>query len=458
LAATVFTLLLIDPTLAVSVGFALSVQATAGLILLAPASTRALQRRGVPRGWALVLSIPVAAYLATVPVITAISGTVSLVAIPANIVVAPVVAPALLLGLACLTAGLIWPPAGEFLARLDGPLLGWVTGTAHRLARWPGAAVPWSESVVGVLALILVIGAVLVAFRFRTPRAVLLAASVGVVVVVAAAQLVSVGWPGRGWLITMCDVGQGDGIVLSTDVPGEAVVVDTGPEPTAMDACLDRLGITSIALLVITHLHADHVGGLAGAIQGRRVGAVAIGPDRSAPAALRDIADAAGDLGAPLVSAAPGGRWESGGLRRDVLGSTRRFVGTDSDPNNNSVVLRATRAGVRMLLAGDVERPAQQALLDSGVDLHAEILKQPHHGSSKLLPQFVAAVGADVAVIGVGVDNDYGHPSSTALQLDRDAGITEVLRTDTDGDVQVVGTDAGLGTITRGSGRSPAVR
>jgi competence protein ComEC len=458
LSGTVFTLLLIDPTLAVSVGFALSVQATAGLILLAPVLTRALRRRGMPRGWALLLAIPIAAHLATVPVITAISGRVSLAAIPANIVVAPVVAPALLLGLACLAAGLVWPPAGAFLARLDGPLLGWVTGTAHRLARWPGATVPWSESAVGVAALAATIIAVLVAFRFRTTRAVLLAATVGVAVVVVAAQVVSVGWPGRGWLLTMCDVGQGDGIVLSTDAPGEAVVVDTGPEPAVMDACLDGLGVTTIALLVITHLHADHVGGLAGAIQGRRVEEIAIGPDRSVPASLREIADAARNLGAPVVAVTPGGRWQTDGLRLDVLGPTRRFVGTDSDPNNDSVVLRATHDGVRMLLAGDIERPAQQALLDSGVDLHADVLKQPHHGSSKLLPRFVDAVGAEVAVIGVGVGNDYGHPSPAALQRDHDAGIATILRTDTDGDVQIVGSDAGLGAIARGPRRASAVR
>lgn len=455
LAATVFALLLIDPTLAVSVGFALSVQATAGLILLAPVLTRALERRGVPRGWALLVSIPVAAHLATVPVITAISGRVSLVAIPANIAVAPVVAPALLLGLACLIAGCVWPAAGVQLARLDGPLLGWVTGTAHRLARWPGAAVPWSASAAGVLALVALIMAVLIAFRFRTARAVLIAAAMSVAVVVAAAHVVSIGWPGRGWLITMCDVGQGDGIALATDVPGEAVVIDTGPNPSAMDACLGRLGVTTIALLVITHLHADHVGGLAGAMRGRTVDAIAIGPDRSAPSAVRDIGDAARDLGITVTQVTPGGRWESDGLRLDVLGPARAFVGTDSDPNNDSVVLRATRRGVRMLLTGDIEQPAQQALLDGGADLHADVLKQPHHGSSKLLPGFLAAVGARVAVIGVGVGNDYGHPAPTALRRDRDAGVAVLLRTDTDGDAQVVMTDGGLGTITRGTGAAP---
>jgi competence protein ComEC len=152
-----------------------------------------------------------------------------------------------------------------------------------------------------------------------------------------------------------------------------------------------------------------------------------------------------------VTQVTPGGRWEADGLQLEVLGPTRTFVGTDSDPNNDSVVLRATRGGVRMLLTGDIEQPAQQALLDSGADLRADILKQPHHGSSKLLPQFVAAVGASVAVIGVGAGNDYGHPSPTALRRDREAGIAVLLRTDADGDVQVVMTDTGLGAVTRGT-------
>jgi competence protein ComEC len=188
------------------------------------------------------------------------------------------------------------------------------------------------------------------------------------------------------------------------------------------------------------------------------VDAIVIGPDRSAPRALRDIDDAAARFGIPVTQVSPGDRWAADGLRLDVLGPARPFVGTDSDPNNDSVVLRATHDGVRMLLAGDIERPAQQALLDSGADLRADILKQPHHGSSKLLPEFVDAVGATVAVIGVGAGNDYGHPSPAALRRDHDAGIAVVLRTDTDGDAQVVRTGSGLGTITRGTHAAPGAR
>ncbi len=450
LAAAVLVLLLADPALAVSAGFALSVQATAGLVLLAPAWVRALQRRGVPRGWAQLLVLPVAAHLITMPVIAAISGTISLVAVPANIAVAPVVAPALLVGLAATALGPWWPAGGVALARADGPLLGWITGVAHRLARWPAATLPWPATPVGVLGLAGLILAGLLLLRHRRIRAVLAAAAAGALVVLVPGQAAGVGWPVAGWLLTACEVGQGDGMVLSTGTAGTAVVVDTGPDPALLDACLDRLGVTSIPLLVLTHLHADHVGGLVGALAGRSVGAIGVGPDRTPAVAWWDVLSDARNAGVPVIALHPGMRWAAGDLALTVLAPDTAFHGTDSDPNNDSVVLMAVDAGVRILMTGDIEPPAQRALLDSGADLHAEVLKQPHHGSAKILPEFLTAVSPRVAVIGVGKDNDYGHPSTTALRDDAAAGVVTVLRTDLDGDVQVCLTPSGLATAHRG--------
>jgi competence protein ComEC len=450
LAAAVLILLLIDPELAATAGFALSVQATAGLILLAPGWSAALQRRGVPRGWAQLVVLPVAAQVTTMPVIAALSGTVSLASVPANILVAPVVTPTLLVGLACTAVGPWWPAAGRVLARTDGPLLGWITGTAHRLARWPAATLPWPASPGGVLALAALVLAGLMVLRHRRMRAAMAAAAAGVLLVLVPAQVAAVGWPVDGWLLTACEVGQGDGMVLSTGEAGSAVVVDTGPDPAPMDACLDRLGVSTIPLLVLTHLHADHVGGLTGAIDGRSVGAIGVGPDREPAAAWLDVLGIAAAHGIPVVALSPGTRWASGSLALTVLAPNHTFHGTDSDPNNDSVVMMAVDRGVHILMTGDIEPPAQRELLASGADLHADILKQPHHGSAKILPEFLAAVRPRVAVIGVGADNDYGQPAPTALRADAAAGVLTVLRTDTQGDVEVALTPDGLATATRG--------
>lgn len=449
LGVSVIVLLLLQPDLAATPGFALSVQATGGLLLLAPVWTTGLRRHGWPLGWAQLVVIPAAAGLVTMPVIASLSGSVSLAGLPANLLAAPVVAPALIIGLLVAVLGPWWPAGAHVLARADEPLLDWIAWVAHRLARWSAATVPWPASLPGVLALTGLAIAGLLALRHRRVRAMVVAASFGGLLVWVPAQVVPPGWPPEGWLMVACEVGQGDAMVLSTDEPGAAVVVDTGPEPALVDDCLDRLGVSTVPLLVLSHLHADHIGGLAGALEGRSVGAVLVGPDRSMPA-WRQVVDLLAVRAIPLVQMSSGRTWQSAGLSMTALGPDKPFQGTDSDENNDSVALLAEHRGVRFLLPGDVELQAQRALLHSGLDLRADVLKQPHHGSAKFLPEFLAAVHPQVSLIGVGLGNDYGHPTRKALQLLSAAGVT-VLRTDVDGDSAVCLIEGRLHTVARGA-------
>ncbi|MDQ6657987.1 MAG: ComEC/Rec2 family competence protein [Actinomycetota bacterium] len=436
LAAAVIALLLVDPALALGAGFALSVLATAGLVLLAPRWSKTLRGKGWPPGWADLVSIPLAASVMTLPVIALLSGAVSIAGIPANILVAPVVPIALIIGLLCGLVGPLWAPVGNALARADGPFLRWIAWVAHSLARMPQASFPWPATVAGVLGLAGALVAVMGLLRRRRLRALAGAALAGVAVVLVPAQVLPpVGWPPPGWLLAGCEVGQGDAFVLSTDQRGTAVVVDTGPDPQLMDHCLDGMKIGTIPLLVLTHLHADHVDGLAGAIDGRSVGMVGVGPDREPAGAWKTVVALARSRGIPMVELTPGSHWAAAGLSLAVLAPAAAYHGTDSDPNNDSVVMRAEHAGVTMLMAGDIETEAQQALLDSGVDLRADVLKVPHHGSAKDLPAFLQAVAPKVALIGVGLHNDYGHPSPQLLQRLKDVGVSDVLRTDIDGDI-----------------------
>lgn len=438
LAGAVVVLLLMLPELARSAGFALSVLATGALILVAPWWGARLQRRGVPRGWAQLLTIPVAAQLATLPVIVAISGSISLVGVLANILVAPVVAPALVVGMAAAVCGPWWAAAAQVCAAVSGWFLDWVATVAHALARWPVAALPWPATPVGVAVLLVLLFGIVSAARRRRARRLILAALVGVVAVILPTRVIGVGWPPAGWLLVACEVGQGDAMVLSTGEPGTAVVVDTGPDPVVVDGCLDRLGVQTVAVLVLTHLHADHVAGLAGVLDGRSVGLVLTGPGRDPPAAWQDVRAAAADRGVPLVTPAVGATYRVDAVTLTALGPAGEFRGTESDANNDSLVVRAETGGVRVLFTGDIEPPAQQKLLSSGIDLRAEVLKVPHHGSARTLDRFLTAVDADIAVIGVGLDNDYGHPSPHLLDALAASGVGMVLRTDLDGDVALV--------------------
>ena len=312
LAAATIGLLLYDPTLGVSVGFALSVQATAALILLAPVWSKALQRHGLPTGWADLLAVPAAAQVATMPIIAALSGGISLASVPANLLAALAVGPALVIGMCSALAGPWWPTGARALARVDQPLLEWIAFIAHRLASWQSASVPWPASVPGVLALTALLVGGLLTLRNRRFRTLVVAVIAGAGVIIVPAQVISVGWPPPGWVLTACEVGQGDGMVLSTGEPGTAVVVDTGPDPALMDACLSRLHIATVPLVVLTHLHADHVDGLSGVLQGRSVGAIGVGPDRDAVPAWRTVNQLARARGIPVVALPKGTQWGSG--------------------------------------------------------------------------------------------------------------------------------------------------
>jgi competence protein ComEC len=449
LGAGVALLLLYDPELAADPGFALSVLATAGLLLLAPPWRDALRRRGWPPGVAEALAVPAAAQVACGPVVAAISGTVSLVAIPANLVVVPAIAPATLLGVAAAVLSPVWAGGAEFAAWLGHWPAEWLVLVATYGARLPAGALPWPGGVWGGLLLAAITVALLVAARRPLVRRLVLIAALAGMLGALPVRVLAPGWPPDNWVVVACAVGQGDAIVLPAGAD-RAVVVDAGPEPDPVDHCLRRLGVHKVVLFVVSHFHVDHVGGVAGVFRGREVAAVA-GPDWPDPPAGRaSVMAAAGRI--PLHDVGPGWAYAVGGLRLTVLGPYEPLHGTNSDPNNNSLVLRAEVRGETMLLPGDAETEEQDELLRhlGAAALRADVLKVAHHGSSYQAPEFLDAIDPAVALVSVGKDNDYGHPNASLLaRLAREGA--RVLRTDQAGDLAAVATGHGLAVVARGS-------
>ncbi len=447
LGAAVFALLLIDPALAVTAGFALSVLATGGILFLAPGWRDALSR-WLPRWMAEAISVPLAAQIACTPVVAAISGQVSLVAVLANLLAAPAVAPATVLGLVGGLVGLPWEPLGQVVAAPAAWSVTWIVMVAQRGAALPTAAVEWSTGPVALTMLTLLCVAIVVAAPRVLRRPTLGIGCSILLVVTVLSSPPTIGWPPDDWVLAMCDVGQGDALVLNA---GEetAVVVDAGPDPSRVDGCLDDLGITRIPLLVLTHFHADHVDGLSGVMQGRKVGEVD-GSSLLEPAAgVRSVASV---VGAPTNPSSYGVTRRVGEVTLQTLWPPPGGAVGDpeeSAPNNASVVVLAQVHGVRILLTGDVEPSAQAALARNLVGLQVDVLKVPHHGSRHQDLDWLTSLGAELVLVSVGEDNDYGHPASGVLAALSATG-AQIRRSDLDGDVVVVRTDDGIAVRARG--------
>jgi competence protein ComEC len=165
LSATVLILMAVAPQLAVDVGFALSVLATAALVVIAPVWSRRLAARGCPKPLADALAVASAAQVVTAPLVAGISGRVSLVAAVANLAVAVVIAPITVLGTAAAVLCVLWPGGAQLLIRFTGPELWWVLRVADWAARVPAATVPVPAGVPGVLAVGAVTGLALLLAR-----------------------------------------------------------------------------------------------------------------------------------------------------------------------------------------------------------------------------------------------------------------------------------------------------
>lgn len=445
LSLAVALLLVGDPWLAGQLGFALSAVATGSLLLFARPLADGLSRR-MPRPLALWLSVPLAAQLACGPLLVVVTPTVPLYGVFANLLAAPAAPVATVVGLAaCLAAPLPWLQSG--LAAIAWVPSSWIAGIAHTMSALPGAQVPWLEGAAGVVALAVVgvaIGVVVAvpSRRWRMLRVAaggLLAIVVGIVAGSGAVGSIAGRWTlPEPWSILACDVGQGDAVLVRSE--GAIALIDTGPEPEALDRCLTRAGVERIDLLVLTHFDLDHVGGAA-AVAGR-VGTILHGPVGSSEDAAVLAATAEG--GARTVLGRAGVRGTLGQAEWDVLwppAESRAFPAG----NDASVVIDIRGGGVpSSLFLGDLSASPQTALAASGgLDPPYDVVKVAHHGSADQDTGLYALADPATALVTVGADNTYGHPRTEILDALGDLGAS-IARTDAQGAVALWRTDAGV--------------
>ncbi len=399
LSLAVIVLLVLDPRLTSSAGFQLSVAATAGVLVGArwPLSGGRVAR---------ALAITVGAQIAVAPLLLIHFGSVPMMSPLVNLVAAPIVAASTLIG----AVGVAGP---SFLLHIAA----WLADLVLLLAR--GAAI-WPQLEPVPLLVILLAGVVTV--RFPRSRSLVAVGGAGIVVVLVLGGGSPVPDPG----VIVLDVGQGDAILIHGGDDTYALV-DGGPDALILANRLRKYGVDRLDLVVLTHLHADHIAGLSGLVGKVSLGQVWIRTDPHVSAELERLTSALRDYGVPVVEPQVGDTFRLGSLRLVVEGPLRKYA----SPNDQSLVLTVRGSERTMLLAGDIETLAQGELSY----LRADVLKVPHQGAGTSDPEWLEEVGADLAVISVG-PNQFGHPVGWVIEVLEGSG-AEVVRTDEVGDVVV---------------------
>ena len=230
------------------------------------------------------------------------------------------------------------------------------------------------------------------------------------------------------------DVGQGDCSLVLCD--GHAMLIDGGEasESSKVYAYLKAHGVNHLDYMVATHAHSDHIGGLSGALNYAKVDTALCPVTEYDSKTFSSMVKYLSNQGLSITVPSAGESFMLGSAYVQILGPQRNY----DDPNNTSIVLKVTYGETSFLFTGDAERTAEADSLDAGFDLSSTVLKVGHHGSdtSTSYP-FLREIMPEYAVIQVGKDNSYGHPTEDTLSRLRDADV-KVYRNDLQGDIVCV--------------------
>lgn len=476
LALSTIVILTISPELVHEVGFQLSVAATTGIVLGAQPLERWLHgffEKVLPDFWASLLSsslaISATAQLACQPLLLTFIDYVSLYSLLANLFATPLLPLITIPGTIAAALSVIAPGVSQLLLHLvavPAAAIGWLATTVADL---PGATLPWPEGNAGTLLIVLhwaasgIFVVKLLRLQRRPKPPVKLDSPVPrwqrifsaqnpqlsmsnmvqyMILAVAVVAHLAVFWPTTSgsiddeWDIIGCDVGQGDMFLIRTG-PASAMVIDTGPDEKLAQQCLSDANVESIDALVITHLHADHVGGISGVLEHHEPEEIlySTGADDTYIAQNSEMPAGARQVTEPEVQIIDHARADDQHpvqIRWSILGANPQATSENDASIIMSVEIYRHGGVVQALFAGDLEEDeAARVIAEETMPDDIDILKLSHHGARNGGTDIIEHTGPTMALIGVGAENTYGHPHQDIIEALGPR--VEILRTDLDG-------------------------
>jgi competence protein ComEC len=435
----------VDPLVACDLSFGLSAAATAGLLWLGrPLSAALVHGPGPVRKLLAQIATTLAAMLGCAPLLLLNGGGFPVLGVAANVIAAPIGELAALPF--CLAhAALSWAPAVERGCAFVGSGALLLVRAAARASAQPGIALTPPEPTTAQLAALAVAIALISCAPTRRRRLAALAAGAAALLLLEAVA-VTAGAPRDRLRVHVLDVGQGDAVLI--DLPeGGAMLVDAGgfvgssvdPGARVLRPLLRSLRRTRLDVVVLSHPHPDHFGGLPATLEGVEVGELwdtGQGEAEGAGPVYRELLASLRRRGVPIRRPdSLCGSHTVAGATIEVLAPCPGFH-PDHGANDNSFVLRISYGERAALLVGDAEREEEEELLSRRrAALRADLLKVGHHGSrTSSHPAFLEAVDPSVAAISCGVRNRFGHPHPDAMAALLAAGI-EIARTDRGGEL-----------------------
>jgi competence protein ComEC len=239
-------------------------------------------------------------------------------------------------------------------------------------------------------------------------------------------------------VVKVLDIGQGDAILIRA--AGQTVLVDTGDVATKdkLVTYIKNEGITTIDKVIITHPHADHLGGMSAVLEHFKVGQIYDSGQTGTTALYRQYLSTVKKKNIPFTVLTAGSEIAiANDIKFKILAPEKPFI-TESELNNNSVVAKLIYHKFSMLLPGDAEKESEDRMLKTyGSELKSNVLKAGHHGSNTSSSMaFLKAVSPEASIISVGANNDYHHPHPSTMKKYAEAKL-KVYRTDLDGTVTI---------------------